>query len=75
MDWNAEEVARILHVSKNMLVRAVESAKEPFVFGDPEPMKLTTAQMEEINALKIPGVFGVERKMNLRIRLENNYLG
>ncbi|AIE60833.1 peptidoglycan D,D-transpeptidase FtsI family protein [Bacillus methanolicus] len=75
MDWNAEEVARILHVSKNMLVRAVESAKEPFVFGDPEPMKLTTAQMEEINALKIPGVFGVERKNEFKNTLGEQLLG
>ena len=41
---------------------AVEEAKKPFAFGDPEPFELTTSQMEKINDLKIPGVFAIEKK-------------
>jgi penicillin-binding protein 4B len=75
MDWNAEEVARILHVSKNTLIRAVETAEEPFVYGDPEPVKLTSVQMEKINALKIPGVFAIERKNEFKNTLAEQLLG
>lgn len=75
MNWNAEEVARILHVSKNTLIREVDSADDPFIFGDPKPVKLTFKQMEEINALKIPGVFAVERKSEFKNTLAEQLLG
>lgn len=65
MDWDIERVSEITGVSEYSLRYSVENAKEPFAFGKPEPLQLTEEQMEKINALKIPGVFAVEKKYNL----------
>lgn len=62
MDWEADKVASKLGVSVYALKNAVEESKEPFAFGDPDPLILTKRQMDMINELEIPGVFAVERK-------------
>lgn len=62
MDWKVERVSDITGIPVNFLKNAVEGAKKPFAYGDPEPVELTSAQMERINALKIPGVFAIEKK-------------
>ena len=62
MDWEIGEVAGAIGVSEYALKNAVENAKEPFAFGDPDPVILTKRQMEIINEMEIPGVFAVERK-------------
>jgi penicillin-binding protein 4B len=65
MEWQAEEVAKTIGVPAYSLKQALEKSKEPFAFGDPEPITLTKSQMDAINELKIPGVFAVERKYPL----------
>lgn len=65
MEWEADEVARTIGVSESALKKAIEESKEPFAFGDPEPLILSKNQMDAINELKIPGVFAVERKYPL----------
>jgi cell division protein FtsI/penicillin-binding protein 2 len=65
MDWQAEKVANTVGVSAYALENAVEAAEEPFAFGDPDPVRLTRSEMDAINAMKIPGVFAVERKYPL----------
>ncbi|MEH7505005.1 penicillin-binding transpeptidase domain-containing protein [Neobacillus drentensis] len=62
MDWEADKVSIISGIPVNVLKMAVEGAKKPFAYGDPEPYELTTSQMERINRLKIPGVFAIEKK-------------
>ncbi|MGG3469328.1 penicillin-binding transpeptidase domain-containing protein [Neobacillus pocheonensis] len=62
MDWKVNQVADITGIPVNFLKNAVTGAKKPFAYGDPEPVELTSAQMEKINALKIPGVFAIEKK-------------
>jgi penicillin-binding protein 4B len=62
MDWEADKVSTISGIPVNVLKLAVEGAKKPFAYGDPEPYELTTSQMERINSLKIPGVFAIEKK-------------
>ncbi|WP_040207883.1 peptidoglycan D,D-transpeptidase FtsI family protein [Neobacillus jeddahensis] len=62
MDWDADKVASISRISENILKMAVEGAKKPFAYGDPQPVELTTSQMERINGLNIPGVFAIEKK-------------
>jgi penicillin-binding protein 4B len=61
-EWDAEEIASILKISTSALIKAVEEAKKPFVFGGSEPFPLTGRQMTEINQLQIPGVFAVPKK-------------
>ncbi|MGJ7921459.1 peptidoglycan D,D-transpeptidase FtsI family protein [Neobacillus sp. LXY-4] len=62
IDWDAEKIGKIIGVDKKLLYQKVEKAKKPFAFGDPNPIHLTSSQMEKINALKVPGVFAVKRK-------------
>ncbi|MGF6948338.1 cell division protein FtsI/penicillin-binding protein 2 [Neobacillus sp. B4I6] len=62
MDWEADKVSSISGIPITVLKMAVEGAKKPFAYGDPEPYELTSSQMERINSLKIPGVFAIEKK-------------
>ncbi|MBP3039361.1 penicillin-binding protein 2 [Bacillaceae bacterium Marseille-Q3522] len=61
MEWDVKAVADEINVSPVLLEKAVENAKEPFAYGDPEPLALSQEQIENINNLKIPGVFAVEK--------------
>ncbi|MEH7887143.1 penicillin-binding protein 2 [Bacillus sp. JJ1609] len=65
MDWQVNQVAKTIGVSEYALKNAVEKSKEPFAYGDPDPVILTKSQMDAINEMKIPGVFAVERKYPL----------
>jgi penicillin-binding protein 4B len=62
IDWDVAEVAKIIGVHKEFLLNKVEKADKPFALGDPDPVELSASQMKQINSLKIPGVFAVERK-------------
>ncbi|MFJ7727036.1 peptidoglycan D,D-transpeptidase FtsI family protein [Neobacillus sp. NPDC097160] len=66
MDWEAEKVSVFSGIPVNVLKMAVDGAKKPFAYGDPQPVELTTSQMERINALEIPGVFAIEKKFERR---------
>jgi penicillin-binding protein 4B len=57
IEWPVKQVATILNVSEDDLLHELKNAKEPFAFGKGMPKKLTEEQMEEINSLKIPGVY------------------
>ncbi|MGA9228293.1 MAG: penicillin-binding protein 2 [Mesobacillus sp.] len=65
MDWQINQVAKTIGVSEYALKNSVEKSKEPFAYGDPDPVILTKSQMDAINEMKIPGVFAVERKYPL----------
>lgn len=65
MEWDSEKVAEIINVPAQSIEYRVKQAEDPFAYGDPNPLKLTDDQMEDINSLKIPGVFAVERKYSL----------
>ncbi|HYK72405.1 MAG TPA: penicillin-binding transpeptidase domain-containing protein [Pseudoneobacillus sp.] len=65
MDWDVTAVSTILGVSKYRIMNEVEKNDKPFAFGEPDPLLLSKAQMEKINALNIQGVFAVEKKYNL----------
>jgi penicillin-binding protein 4B len=62
MEWPVEEVARIIHVTPEIIETKLEHAKGPIVFGGKEAYQLSEEQMNQINALKIQGVFAVTRK-------------
>ncbi|MEH7442266.1 penicillin-binding protein 2 [Bacillus sp. JJ1122] len=65
MDWQVHQVAKTIGVSEYALKNAVEKSKEPFAYGDPDPVILTKSERDAINEMKIPGVFAVERKYPL----------
>ncbi|WP_147532727.1 peptidoglycan D,D-transpeptidase FtsI family protein [Bacillus marasmi] len=62
MNWDPGKVADIIRADKQDLMKQIQTANKPFAYGEPNPLRLTSSQMEKINALKIPGVFAVERK-------------
>ncbi|MFP5113697.1 peptidoglycan D,D-transpeptidase FtsI family protein [Bacillaceae bacterium C204] len=62
LNWDADKVSNISGIPVHVLKMAVEGAKKPFAYGDPEPVELTTSQKDRINSLKIPGVFAIEKK-------------
>ncbi|MED1204725.1 peptidoglycan D,D-transpeptidase FtsI family protein [Heyndrickxia acidicola] len=62
MKWNEEKVAAILDIQPKNLQDAVKGASKPFVFGGTRPYLLTKRQINQINTLKIPGVFGIREK-------------
>jgi penicillin-binding protein 4B len=63
MKWDIGKVAKITGFSEQLVKVAVDKAKKPFALGEPNPFELTTSQMEQLNALKIPGVFAIEKNM------------
>lgn len=62
MTWDIEAVSAISGISEESLNKALEDAKKPFAYGEPQPLELTSSQMERINKLEIPGVFAIEKK-------------
>lgn len=74
-EWDAEKVADIIGVSTYSLTEEVKKAEKPFVFGTPNPLTLTEKQLKEINALQIPGVFAVEKKIELQNDIAEHLIG
>lgn len=62
MTWDRKAVSTISGISEESLNKALENAKKPFSYGEPQPLELTHSQMERINKLEIPGVFAIEKK-------------
>jgi cell division protein FtsI/penicillin-binding protein 2 len=62
MTWDVETVSTISGISEESLNKALKDAKKPFAYGEPQPVELTSSQMERINKLEIPGVFAIEKK-------------
>nr|WP_316252484.1 penicillin-binding transpeptidase domain-containing protein [Bacillus aquiflavi] len=75
MNWNIKEVARIINVSEEELKETIEREKKPFVFGGSKPLLLSIKQTRQINELKIPGVFAVERQVEVEDRLAEQLIG
>lgn len=75
MDWPSDKIAAIIGVPERELIRAVEQAKTPFAFGGKYPLKLTELQKDQINALKIPGVFAVYKQVPADERLAEHLIG
>ncbi|MCP1159882.1 peptidoglycan D,D-transpeptidase FtsI family protein [Bacillus infantis] len=75
MDWDSQKVASITGISETALLYSIKGAKEPFAYGKPKPLELTDVQAEQINSLKIPGVFAVEKKYSLANNLAEQLIG
>src|SRR3954462_206260 len=74
-DWDFQKVADITGVPFWSLKDAISKAKQPFAFGNPEPVRLTKQQMKEVNELQIPGVFAVEKKYKKQNSLAEHLIG
>ncbi len=74
-EWDAQKVAEITGVSATLLKRAVSQAKQPFAYGNPEPVRLTKQQMNGVNELQIPGVFAVDKKFKKQNNIAEHLIG
>lgn len=57
MDWDSQQLANIIGVSKYTLEEKVRETKQPFIYGE-----VTESQSESIANLNIPGVISVKGK-------------
>ena len=62
IEWDAKKVGDILKINEEDLLKDIEEAKEPFVYGGKEPYILSEVQMNEVNNLQLKGVFALKRK-------------
>lgn len=75
MDWSINKISTITGIPSDFLKHTVEKAKKPFAYGDPNPIELSSSQMERINALNIPGVFAIEKKYERSTILADQLMG
>ncbi|MBT2754636.1 penicillin-binding protein 2 [Mesobacillus foraminis] len=75
MDWPSKKVASIIGVTEPQILDSINQAKGPVAFGGKDPHMLTAEEMNEINLLKIPGVFAVERKYPISKRNAEQLIG
>jgi len=76
MKWPLEQVARITGVSEEEIRRQLEQANGPFVLEQGgEPLALSANQMKQINDLRIPGVFAVNKQYALETVYAPHVLG
>jgi cell division protein FtsI/penicillin-binding protein 2 len=73
--WPVEELASIVNVPSSKILNSIENAKDPIVFGTPDPLPLSEEQMERINELKIPGVFAVHRQSKVEDLIAEHLIG
>ncbi|AGT32882.1 penicillin-binding protein 4B [Geobacillus genomosp. 3] len=76
MKWPIEQVARIVGVAEEDIRRQLERAEGPFVLEQGgEPLALSANQMKQINDLRIPGVFAVNKQYSLETVYAPHVLG
>lgn len=75
IDWDIKSLSDIIDVPEKEILEAIEKAKEPFVFRNPDLFTLTERQVQQINQLKIPGVFAVEKRFPLEHQLAQQLIG
>jgi len=73
--WPVEKIAKITGISEEKLLAAVQTAKTPFAFGGQYPIKLSEHQQEQINKLKIPGVFALYQQVKTDQILAEHLIG
>ncbi len=75
MDWDSGKIADIIGTTEYTLTKTIAEAKEPVVLGGSKPVELSAKQMTDINDLKIPGVFAVNKKYRVQNELAEQLLG
>lgn len=75
MEWDSKKIADIIGTTEYTLTKTIAEAKEPVVLGGSKPVELSSEQMTNINSLKIPGVFAVNKKYRVQNDLAEQLLG
>ncbi|TRZ37487.1 penicillin-binding protein 2 [Niallia circulans] len=75
MEWDSKKIADIIGTTEYTLTKTIAEAKEPVVLGGSKPLELSAEQMTDINSLKIPGVFAVNKKYRVQNDLAEQLIG
>ncbi|PAD66108.1 penicillin-binding protein [Bacillus sp. 7586-K] len=75
IDWPVEKIAEIVNVPSTRLNNMLTSASEPIVLSTNEGIRLSSKELEKINQLEIPGVFGIYRQFPLEESIGEHIIG
>ncbi|MTH52517.1 penicillin-binding protein 2 [Bacillus mangrovi] len=59
LDWPGKEISRITGMSEGILISLVSRADEPLILAKKDGAELTPNDLDQINSLKFPGIYGV----------------
>ncbi|WP_241156691.1 penicillin-binding protein 2 [Bacillus sp. FJAT-42376] len=59
LNWPIKDIASIAGISEGLLSSLVSNAKKPLILSQKDGADLTQADLETINKLKVPGIYGV----------------
>ncbi|MCV9885284.1 peptidoglycan D,D-transpeptidase FtsI family protein [Metabacillus halosaccharovorans] len=74
-EWPSEDLSRIVGIPGNKLQEVVSDTKEPIVLSSKDGVSLTAAELEKINELEIPGVFGIYQQTKLDETIGEHIIG
>ncbi|MGM7721030.1 peptidoglycan D,D-transpeptidase FtsI family protein [Metabacillus sp. Hm71] len=73
--WPADKLAEVVNMSSNELEKRLRDAKEPLVLSSKDGLSLSSAELDKINDLKIPGVFGIYKQSPMEETIGKHILG
>lgn len=73
--WPIEELSEVANVSSNKLKRLLQYTKEPLVLSSGDGLELSSSDLEKINELEIPGVFGIYRQSPIDVTIGEHIIG
>ncbi|MFC0270095.1 peptidoglycan D,D-transpeptidase FtsI family protein [Metabacillus herbersteinensis] len=75
VDWKKEELSKIVDMPLYEIERLLQYAKEPLVLTKEDGVELTEADLNQINELKIPGVFGIFKQSPIHEKVAEHIIG
>lgn len=73
--WPSEDLSQIVGIPSNKLQELVSDTKEPVVLSSKHGVSLTASELEKINDLKIPGIFGIYQQTMLDETIGDHIIG
>ncbi|WP_226526369.1 peptidoglycan D,D-transpeptidase FtsI family protein [Metabacillus niabensis] len=73
--WPSEDLSKIVGIPVDKLQELVSDTKEPIVLSSKDGVSLTAAELEKINDLEIPGVFGIYQQTKLDETIGEHIIG
>lgn len=69
-EWDSKEVARILNISEDVLIKEIEELEKPIIFAE-----ATEVQGNAIRALQNPGIIAIKGKWSNSSPIASQFLG
>lgn len=75
VSWPSEDLSQIVGIPSETLQELVSNTKEPIVLSSKDGIALTKPELEKINDLEIPGVFGIYQQTKLDETIGDHVIG